>query len=58
MEQVRAQIMDSTTTFYEGYHKFLDKEVYRSLLQEISPGFNPRGDDAVSTSSVFAEGEL
>ena len=29
---------------YYGYHRFTDKAFFNQLLQEISPGFNLKGD--------------
>ena len=32
---------------YYGYHRFTDKALFNQLLQEISPGFNLKGDPIV-----------
>lgn len=58
MEKVRQTCFDKSVMEYDGYFKFVDKEFFGKMLEEISPGFNVKGEPVSKKLLEFCRGPL
>ena len=54
-DRIRESNFDWTIMEYNGYYKFTDKDYFKSLLQEISPGFNIDGEPVSKNAGCYAK---